>query len=157
MSKCTNPTQRQTSFFFNTRLYLIRQAFTTLFIHTQTYSGRMTGYRAVVFSESTQSNIILLLEKEKEKGNHGNDIFQAGESLDRHAFKAPFVCSRKMDAVFHCVQLHSGVCRQRRLEQASLPNTEESQIASAWFEMQHITHFAHPANMTVWCVCRQRH
>ena len=120
MSKCTNPTQRQTSFFFNTRLYLIRQAFTTLFIHTQTYSGRMTGYRAVVFSESTQSNIILLLEKEKEKGNHGNDIFQAGESLDRHAFKAPFVCSRKMDAVFHCVQLHSGVCRQRRLEQASL-------------------------------------
>lgn len=38
--------------------------------------------------KSTQSNIIFCYWK---KGNHGNDI----ESLDRHAFKAPFVSSWK--------------------------------------------------------------
>lgn len=103
---------------FNTRLYWTHQPFTTYVKHTQAYSWRMRGHWAVVFSKSTQSNIILLLKK----GNHGNDIFQAGESLDRHAFKAPFVSSWKWmwdSSEFSSTQ--AGLCRQRSLEQALSP------------------------------------
>lgn len=78
-------------FFFNTPLLLN----TPMLYHLcDTFSDQFQengGYCAVVFSKSTQSNIILLLKK----GNHGNDIFQVGDSLDRHAFKAPFVSSWK--------------------------------------------------------------
>lgn len=82
----------------------------------------MRGHCADDFFKSTQSNIILLLEK---KGNHGNDILQAGESLDRHAFlKAPFVSSWKMDVRFQWVHIHS--CRQRRLEHALCPMREKA-------------------------------
>lgn len=85
----------------------------------------MRGYCAVVFSKSTQSNIILLLKK----GNHGNYIFQVGDSLDRHAFQAPFFSSRKWtlySIVFNSTQ--AGVARQRRLEQLLSPTLWKGKI-----------------------------
>lgn len=57
-----------------------------------TTPGELQDTVQTIRFKSTQSNIRFCYWK---KGNHGNDIFQAGESLDRHAFKAPFVSSWK--------------------------------------------------------------
>lgn len=57
-----------------------------------TTPGELQDTVQTIRFKSTQSNIRFCYWK---KGNHGNDIFQAGESLDRHAFKAPFLSSWK--------------------------------------------------------------
>lgn len=58
---CLYPRAMKNMFLFSTQGFI--KHITAYVTHTQTYSRRMTGYCAVVLSKSTQSNIILLLEK----------------------------------------------------------------------------------------------
>lgn len=87
----------------------------------------------------------------EKQGNHGDDIFQAGESLDRHAFEAPFVCSRRwMWDSSEFVSTHVG-------KGGSSRRGAESINAITWSETQVTTHFAHTANINrTLCACEEQ-
>lgn len=87
----------------------------------------------------------------EKQGNHGDDIFQAGESLDRHAFEAPFVCSRRwMWDSSEFVSTHVG-------RGGSSRRGAESINAITWSETQVTTHFAHTANINrTLCACEEQ-
>lgn len=112
------------------------------------FSRRITGWRADGLLKSTQRNTLFCQRKQ---GNHGDDIFQAGESLDRHAFEAPFVCSRRwMWDSSEFVSTHVG-------KGGSSRRGAESINAITWSETQVTTHFAHTANINrTLCACEEQ-